>query len=211
VNEISLLSPRQQRAKETRSRLFTAAAELFDAQGYHQTTVDQIVKRASVAKGTFFLHFATKDAVIAELLRIQIDSVKKTREELAGASPIQRLRATLRVLATMSSISRPITRAVMMAALANPDICEMTHSLHRAVFDYVVKDAQDAQTAGEITNDTPPEKIAEVLTSTCLGVALSFMLMPGPAPLLETLEPVLEANLAAFAVANKSEETSDSP
>src|SRR5690606_33177563 len=110
VNESAVLTPRQQRAKETRARLFAAAAELFDAQGYHQTTVDQIVKRANVAKGTFFLHFATKDAVIAELLRIQISQFEKAREEMIDERPVERLRGTLLRLATISGTSRPISR-----------------------------------------------------------------------------------------------------
>src|SRR5438477_9790985 len=91
------LTARQQRAKETRARLFTAAAELFDAQGYHETTVEQIVRRANVAKGTFFLHFATKDAVIAELVRMQVRGARKARERVLAddGTALDRLRGSV--------------------------------------------------------------------------------------------------------------------
>lgn len=47
--------------------LMTAAAELFIAGGIEATTVDDIVARAGVAKGTFYHYFATKADIILAL------------------------------------------------------------------------------------------------------------------------------------------------
>ena len=47
-----------------RDRMYEAAVTLFREQGYENTTVDQITRRAGVAKGTFFNYFPTKDAVL---------------------------------------------------------------------------------------------------------------------------------------------------
>ena len=47
--------------------LMTAAADLFIAQGIDATTVDDIVARANVAKGTFYHYFSTKADVILAL------------------------------------------------------------------------------------------------------------------------------------------------
>ena len=52
---------------ERRERLYEAALELFRAQGYEATTVDQITRQAGLAKGTFFNYFHTKDAVLRYL------------------------------------------------------------------------------------------------------------------------------------------------
>jgi AcrR family transcriptional regulator len=49
---------------ERRDRLYEAALALFREQGYENTTVDQITRRAGVAKGTFFNYFPTKDTVL---------------------------------------------------------------------------------------------------------------------------------------------------
>ena len=40
-----------------RDRMYEAAVTLFREQGYENTTVDQITRRAGVAKGTFFNSF----------------------------------------------------------------------------------------------------------------------------------------------------------
>lgn len=47
-----------------KKELLDAALELFSSVGYEKTMVVDIVKRAGVAKGTFFYYFPTKEAVL---------------------------------------------------------------------------------------------------------------------------------------------------
>jgi AcrR family transcriptional regulator len=47
-----------------KKELLDAAVELFSSVGYEKTMVADIVKRAGVAKGTFFYYFPTKEAVL---------------------------------------------------------------------------------------------------------------------------------------------------
>jgi len=54
-------------AGKTRERLVSAAMELFAKKGFDKTTVDEIVARAGVAKGTFYLYFKTKEELIKEI------------------------------------------------------------------------------------------------------------------------------------------------
>ena len=53
----------------TRQRLVRAALELFTAQGYHVTTTPLIAKKAGVAEGTIYRHFASKQHLLNELYR----------------------------------------------------------------------------------------------------------------------------------------------
>jgi len=65
---IQQMSGKREIAKyERRERLYEAALSLFRSQGYDATTVDQITRRAGLAKGTFFNYFPTKDAVLRYL------------------------------------------------------------------------------------------------------------------------------------------------
>ncbi len=60
--------PRRVQPAEVRlDELMSAAAELFVARGIEATTVDHIVARAGVAKGTFYHYFSTKADVIRAL------------------------------------------------------------------------------------------------------------------------------------------------
>ena len=49
---------------DARQRLVRAALELFSEQGYDNTTVAQIAKRAGLTKSTFFRHFPDKREVL---------------------------------------------------------------------------------------------------------------------------------------------------
>ncbi|HZI21367.1 MAG TPA: TetR/AcrR family transcriptional regulator [Gemmatimonadales bacterium] len=53
----------------TRERLVRAALELFTVQGYHDTTTPAIAKKAGVAEGTIYRHFASKQQFFNELYR----------------------------------------------------------------------------------------------------------------------------------------------
>src|SRR5665648_501600 len=85
------------RAERTRARLQACALELFTAQGYDATTVEQIATAAGVSHMTFFRHFPTKESVlvedpydplIAEAVRAQptdLPPLERVRRGLLGA------------------------------------------------------------------------------------------------------------------------------
>ncbi|GAA1408792.1 TetR/AcrR family transcriptional regulator [Catellatospora coxensis] len=54
------------RLARTRARLQECALDLFERQGYDQTTAAQIAGAAGVTEMTFFRHFATKDRLVVE-------------------------------------------------------------------------------------------------------------------------------------------------
>lgn len=54
---------RQRKKQRTRDQLVEAGIRLFVAQGYEQTTVDQIAAAVEVSQRTFFRYFATKEDV----------------------------------------------------------------------------------------------------------------------------------------------------
>ncbi|MBS3782853.1 MAG: helix-turn-helix transcriptional regulator [Anaerolineae bacterium] len=60
---------RREREKEERRRsLIQAARETFFENGFHHATVDSVAERAEVSKGTVYLYFESKEALLAHLL-----------------------------------------------------------------------------------------------------------------------------------------------
>lgn len=66
---------RKEQAIETRTKLFESAGQLFGRYEFDQVTVDAIVEAAGVSKGTFYVHFDSKDALIAAFLSDYVSSV----------------------------------------------------------------------------------------------------------------------------------------
>jgi len=58
MNEITVT-----KGEATRSRIVEAAYQLFMAQGFHATTMRQIVEKAGITMGGIYTHFASKEAI----------------------------------------------------------------------------------------------------------------------------------------------------
>ena len=65
-------SSRAARAAERRAAIIEAALEEFISRGFAATRLDDIAKRAGVAKGTIYLHFKDKESMFEELVRTVI-------------------------------------------------------------------------------------------------------------------------------------------
>jgi AcrR family transcriptional regulator len=63
---------RAERAAERRAAIVEAAMQEFIARGFAATRLDDIAKRAGVAKGTIYLHFKDKESMFEELIRTAI-------------------------------------------------------------------------------------------------------------------------------------------
>lgn len=59
----------EQRKKE----LVKKAYELFIAKGYENTSVDDIIMSAGIAKGTYYYHFESKEQILEEVVNMMID------------------------------------------------------------------------------------------------------------------------------------------
>jgi len=64
---------RDRRRQETRTRLVGAARELFADQGVDATRINAITERADVGFGSFYNHFADKDAIVEAVLTAVTD------------------------------------------------------------------------------------------------------------------------------------------
>jgi AcrR family transcriptional regulator len=74
--------------------LIQAAATVFAEKGVSATSVDDIVRAAGVAKGTFYLYFATKDDAVNAVAARMVEGVADRIEAVAadpGRSPVERL------------------------------------------------------------------------------------------------------------------------
>src|ERR1044072_1207643 len=55
-------------AADQRRRILRATAELIGEQGYQETTMEEIVRRAKVGYATFYKHYPDKEAAFLALL-----------------------------------------------------------------------------------------------------------------------------------------------
>lgn len=61
-------SRRERQTSARRQRLVTAALELFEQDGFSQTSVQAITERAELGHGTFYRYFRSKDDLLSKLV-----------------------------------------------------------------------------------------------------------------------------------------------
>ncbi|PAY11078.1 MULTISPECIES: TetR/AcrR family transcriptional regulator [Bradyrhizobium] len=79
---------RTQPAEVRVDELMSAAAALFISRGIETTTIDDIVARAGVAKGTFYHYFSTKaDVILALRARFTQDFLSRVAAAIGACAP----------------------------------------------------------------------------------------------------------------------------
>jgi AcrR family transcriptional regulator len=166
------LSRRDQQREETRNRLFDAAVAEFRRVGFADAQIDDIVREAGVARGTFYFHFPTKEHVLVEFQRRGQESI------------IERLAALRRRPLAVKSFLQHLIDAVIAESVSSG------HSLQHEMFalharqakalegqNYPLQEAvtqffREAQERGEVRADLMPSELTMIFLTSMFGVML---------------------------------------
>jgi TetR/AcrR family transcriptional regulator, cholesterol catabolism regulator len=99
--KIDPMPTQQSKSERTRQRILDAAADVLAERGYGETRLSDIAERVGMQAGSLYYHFASRDELVAEILRIGIerswDLVATAVGRLpSSATPIERLEAAIR-------------------------------------------------------------------------------------------------------------------
>jgi AcrR family transcriptional regulator len=119
--------PRTTKAEATRQSIMDAALALFARQGFHNTTVPEIVKAAEVGHGTFYEYFANKRDVLLGLT----SQAREARRQSASTSTSLAERLRLDIIWFLGDfVSNPELSKVWDEAEAfDPDVREARNRL----------------------------------------------------------------------------------
>jgi len=122
----------------TEEKILVSAIDLMSKNGYHRTTVADIVKAAGVAQGTFYLYFDSKKALFLKLMEdfysmlenalTDVDwniSALNSQEELA-----QRIRMAIQKILLVYQDNAVLARIFLREAMGlEPDFAELWDSI----------------------------------------------------------------------------------
>ncbi len=152
----------------TRDRVFEAALAEFRRCGVAAAQIEDIVKAANVARGTFYLHFPTKDHVLMELLRRKQDVLA----ERLQANRTMSVRTFLRRAADLMSEDADGEDAAFiheLFAVITRHAREM-RSEASAVVEVLTAFFAAAQERGDIRNDVTPFDLTAVFLPGVYGL-----------------------------------------
>jgi AcrR family transcriptional regulator len=76
---------RKARSAARREAILAAALDEFSSRGFEAARLDDVAKRAGVAKGTIYLYFRDKESLFQELVRTMLTPLVGTIEALGAA------------------------------------------------------------------------------------------------------------------------------
>ncbi|MCB9561842.1 MAG: TetR/AcrR family transcriptional regulator [Kofleriaceae bacterium] len=193
-----MASRRVAQKEATREHLFTQAMRLFETRGYDAVSIDDIVREAGVARGTFYFHFPRKDDVLIELIRRSDRDIVARMASIERGRPIRDvLRATCDGFADGWRERRGLLPHAGAVALRR--IAEVADERDREPLRLeLVGHVEAAIAAGELRPGLPAQMLADIFLLDVFAALMAWS-VPGEPALDVVMAGVIELFLGGAA------------
>jgi TetR/AcrR family transcriptional regulator, cholesterol catabolism regulator len=170
------------RGRDRRRQLMDFAARRFAQNGYHPTSVAEIVAGMGVGKGVFYWYFSSKEELLVEILREAQYELRKVQQAALAeeADPVRRIELGIRASMDWIADQRHLSMLFQFAVTEERFAPTIRRGQEVAVAD-AARHVKDAIIEGRI-----PDGDTLVLTHAILGVtnhlARVFILERGEPP-----------------------------
>jgi TetR/AcrR family transcriptional regulator, transcriptional repressor for nem operon len=166
--------------RNTRDRLLQVGLQHIRSMGYASTGVKEILDEANVPKGSFYHHFASKEAFAKEVLGLYVRGEHERTEKILGdrkAAPLKRLR---RYFEELISVYGP-TATISGCLVGNLSLEMADHSdsiqslLHQSFSTWqtgIAGTLQEAMDRGDLAKTNKPQELASFLLNSYEGALL---------------------------------------
>lgn len=124
------------RREQRRAHLLQCAMEVFADKGYHQASISDIIKRAGVARGTFYLYFKSKrsvfDQLLDDLFELLNGKVKRIDPSRGPAGVVAQMESNVDEVIDLMLSNRAMLRILMAEAVGlDPGFDEKLSEFYR--------------------------------------------------------------------------------
>jgi len=183
---------------ERRQQILGVARELFSKRGYHQTTIDDIVAQAGVARGTFYLYFEDKRAVFSDLVdrfagQLSMAIVRIVTDD-AGRSVTAQVRENIRAIIATALADRAMTKILFSDAIGvDPAFDRKLQTFYDTVVQLLTESLKDGQALGIVADGEP-----RVLAYLTIGALKELLYQAVTLGFAEESADVLTAQMFTF-------------
>ena len=190
------------RSDATKKKLFDAAMELIGERGFSDASVDEIVDRAGVAKGTVYYHFAGKAELVEALIEDRLSPLAERFRQAAAANsddPRGAIEALVRAELEFLSENSSFSKLLLTEMWRENRVWRGTLVLLRSQLLTVIRDviAAGIQT-GDFRDDVDPDFGASALFGMTATVALDWLAFEPDKPLEQVLAQITKVAFNAI-------------
>ena len=183
-------------AQATKRKLVETALELIKERGFDAVNVDEITRKANVAKGTFYTYFKRKQDIMREISRLPFADIQSELAEMAKADVLEKLahyfrRFMERVEYGGIQICREWVRTVLTPN-APADGKKWFYDI-----EMLTDILNDAVQSKELSEQTPVDLLARVVISELYGMMVGWCMSDGAFEPLEWVDKFCDFQLSA--------------
>ena len=169
------LSIREQQKRDRKQRIFNTAMQLFETQGFQETTVLTIAKAAKVSRGTVFNYFPYKEAILIEHLAQELSQMQERVKTAAiSKTAIESLYEIFEELAVFvesnSSLVLPLSYELLNPDPERSRQAFISLPLAAIIYDFLTK----AREENLIRSDYSRERLARIIANNYFLTALQW-------------------------------------
>ncbi|GAA3935611.1 TetR/AcrR family transcriptional regulator [Actinoplanes auranticolor] len=173
-----------------RAEILVAAARLFATNGFHSTSMADIISASGLSAGAVYRYFRSKEELIGAVAERALSAADEVFAELLadGATPSfeQALTAILEAISGRIAddpvIGTDLTRIgvqVWAEALRNPELAARAGAAYQRLRGHFAEVARRRQAAGLLAADAVPEQVGAAMLSLVQGFILQRLLVAG--------------------------------
>jgi AcrR family transcriptional regulator len=178
---MDVLPLRERNKQKVTERIIVAAMELFKAQGYEQTTMDDIANKAEISRGTLFNYFPSKDALLLPWGEEILEKFVKPGLANYLATHPKTIDVLRFLFASMgeSVLAAPDVISAFMGEALKPSNKPQAERARTGMIEVFMQVLRYGQARGEVRSDIPLEEMAAYLNTLQTGL-LFHLLEAGP-------------------------------
>lgn len=175
------LDKRKAQGAETKKKLYEIAERLFSERNYTDVSIEDITNEAGITKGAFYVHFESKDALIAALIArnasradAEYKSFLETLPHDMSASEVL-LALTQKITDTLSNTigCENMKKVYQMLLLRNVDT-EAVKGFSRELYILFHCVLEKGIRCGELKSSLSPEELARHFVTAIRGVSYEW-------------------------------------
>ena len=151
------------KGEKRKQELLKIAYDMFLSRGYENTSVDEIIAEAQIAKGTFYYYFPSKEQLLEDVIEMMIESESETAGQIIGSD----LPVPQKIVAVIASIKPAETEQPIKDALLRPENVLMHVKIRKKLIEVIVpllsEVIEEGVTQGIFACDNIPERVRMLL------------------------------------------------